>query len=103
MKRILFYLSLILSVTAWGQSTNIIQNIQLTAGGGTVNLPVGGYINLFRIYGNVTLTSNWTIQASGTPVNGQYYEFIYEANLDLNGNNLTVFGEALPENLEDKN
>ncbi len=74
----------------------------LTAGGGTINFSVDDYVDIYRLYssGAVTLTSNYTIQASGTPAKGMEYTFRYEANLDFNGNTLTIFGATVPTDLE---
>ena len=79
------------------------QIIILTAGGGTQNLPTTSPIDLYIIQGSATLTSNWTIQTSGgAPVEGMEYRFKYEADINLNGNNIIIFGETLPSTLSDK-
>ena len=82
--------------------TNNIQIITATSGGGTTSLPTYSAIAEYIIKGTVTLTSNWTIQPSGTPIAGMQYDFKYEATLDLNGNTLTIFGETFPIELQDK-
>lgn len=81
---------------------NNTQIITLTAGGGTENLDVYSPSNLYIIKGVATLTSNWTIQSSGTPVQGLQYDFKYEAEIDLDGNTITIFGKTLPATLADK-
>ena len=82
--------------------TNAIQLIPLTAGGGTVNLDVTSAISKYIIQGTATLTSNWTIQPSGTAVAGMQYDFKYEGDITLNGNTITIFGETMPETLVNK-
>lgn len=81
---------------------NNAQIITLTAGGGTINLPTVAPVTLYIIQGTATLTSNWTIQSSGTPVVGMLYSFRYEAEITPDGNTITVFGRSLPSTLYDK-
>ena len=82
--------------------TNAIQLIPLTAGGGTVNLDVTSAISKYIIQGTSTLTSNWTIQPLGTAVAGMQYDFKYEADITLNSNTITIFGETMREALVNK-
>jgi len=79
-------------------------NIELTAGGGTENLSVDDAIQQYRIYstGSVTLTSNWTIQSTGTVAAGMRYIYKYEADITLSGNTITIHGATMPEELVDK-
>lgn len=81
---------------------NLQEEIALTAGGGTVNLDVLSTSALYVITGTATLTSNWTIQPSGTPLIGTTFIFSYEANIDLDGNSITIFSKTLPPLLSDK-
>jgi hypothetical protein len=81
---------------------NTTQIITLTAGGGTENLDVLGQPSLYVVQGTATLTSNWTIQPTGTPLQGTEFVFRYEANIDLDGNTITVFGTTMPETVVDK-
>jgi hypothetical protein len=78
-------------------SLNTIQEIILTAGGGTVNLPTLSPVTSYIIQGVATLTSNWTIQPSGTAFVGMQYIFKISkySNINLNGNNLTVFSTGI--------
>ena len=78
------------------------EEITLTAGGGTLNLDTTLPVRFYIVKGTATLTSNWTIQPSGTAVEGMVYEFKYEADINLNGNTITLFGTAIPETLVDK-
>ena len=81
---------------------NNIQEIILTAGGGTENLAVSTPITLYIIKGTATLTSNWTIQPSGLPTIGTQFNFKYEAGINANGNTITVFGNTMPIELYTK-
>lgn len=71
--------------------------ITLTAGGGTENLPVTDPYGEYDIVGSPTLAGSWVIQASGSPVTNTKFIFNYEANVTLNGNNLTIFGLSLTD------
>jgi hypothetical protein len=82
--------------------TNNSQIITLTAGGGTQNLPTISPATLYIVQGTTTLTSNWTIQSSGTAVVGMQYNIKYEATIALDGNTITVFGTTMPSTLVDK-
>lgn len=84
---------------------NNTQDITLTAGGGTVNLDTSDNVNLYVIKGTATLTANWTIQPTDTNsilTVGTEYNFKYEANITLDGNDITIFGQTLPPHLADK-
>ena len=78
------------------------EELTLTAGGGTLNLDTTIPVRFYIVKGTATLTSNWTIQPSGTAIEGMVYEFKYEADIDLNGNTITLFGTTIPETLVDK-
>ena len=71
----------------------------LTAGGGTLSLPADSSYELYRLTGTATLSGNWTIQASGTPISGQVYNILYTANLVLGSNTLTIFGTSITSDL----
>jgi len=72
---------------------------ELIAGGGTINLPSIGNYDFYKFYGTHTLSSSWTIQASGTLRKGLTYNIIYEANLTLGANSLTIFGLTIPRDI----
>jgi hypothetical protein len=76
---------------------NLQQLITLTAGGGTVNLPVNGLSTVYTIDGVATLTSSWTIQSTGTPYQGTQYTFILSDALNVTGDNVTIFGRTLSQ------
>jgi hypothetical protein len=70
--------------------------IALTAGGGTINLEPGVATKYIKISGSpVTLSSSWTIQGTGTPIDGDEFVVYFDQEVTLNGNNVTVFGISL--------
>lgn len=83
----------------------VISKHQLTAGGGTINLDVTEYVDLYILYtsGSVTLTSPYTIQTTGTNQEGDFYKFYYNADLDFDSNAFTVMGVVMPEDIDDHN
>ena len=75
-----------------------VQDIELTAGGGTVSLDPNVDEGIIRITGSaVTLTSSWTIEGSGTPNEGDKFFIYIDQEVTLNGNNVTIFGIPLTE------
>lgn len=85
----------------------IINEQQLTPGGGTINISVDSEFTLIPLIGSATLTSSWTVQSSGTPKKGMKIVVAYDATLNFNGNTLTIFGlnipsfmQAIPFNVE---
>lgn len=74
----------------------------LTAGGGTANWSMSSLATLYVIQGTATLTSSWTIQPQGLPVLGTIFKIKYEAAINLSGNTITIFGQAMPETLVTK-
>ena len=83
----------------------VYQTEVLTAGGGTINLPVDGSaeIYVFTSSGTVALAGNWVIQPSGSPVIGTEFRIQYEASLTLGVNSLTIFGTSVPADLALRN
>lgn len=81
---------------------NLTDKLTITAGGGTINYPLKSPASLYIITGTAVLTSNWTLQPTGTPVEGMEFRFRYEADVILNGNTITIFGKELPSTLADK-
>jgi len=72
------------------------KDIELTAGGGTINLEPGVDEKYIRITGSaVTLTSSWTIQGTGTPKEGDTFIVYVDQQITLDGNNVTIFGIPL--------
>lgn len=82
-----------------------IKYINIIAAGGTELVAVDDGIDKYMIEstGSVTLTSNWSIAGSGTPRYGTTFTVQYFANITPNGNSLTFFGVAMPDNLANKN
>lgn len=83
----------------------VYQTEDLTAGGGTINLPADGSAETYVLTssGTVVLAGNWVVQASGTPVTGTEYRIQYEASLTLGLNTLTIFGTSIPADLALRN
>lgn len=81
------------------------KELEITAGGGSHNVDLSLPYSVYYIYtsGSVTLTSSWTISDSGTPQKGMEIHIRWRANVDLNGNSVTIFGWTLPSELSDKN
>jgi len=77
--------------------TEFVKDLALTAGGGTYNLNASDPASLYVVSGSATLASSWTIAAAGTPYEGQLLKVRYLADIDLDGNNITVFGTALTQ------
>lgn len=75
----------------------LVSTIEITAGGGTIDLNdyAGTQLFVFVTTGAVSLTSNLTIQDTGTNVEGKVWEILWKPNLDLNGNTLTIFGQSI--------
>ena len=51
---------------------------------------------LYYITGTETLTGNWQVSFSGTPVNGMHCVFIYQATVTLDGNDIIILGATMP-------
>ena len=69
----------------------------LTAGGGTINLTPGTDEGYQIITGSVTLSSSWTIQGAGSPIDGDTFIVDYRGTITASGNNVTIFGIALTD------
>lgn len=74
----------------------------LTAGGGTISLDVDAPLYLHTLTGTATLAASWAVQETGTVRLGQRFIIKYEAVIDLNGNNITIFGVTIPEGMSDQ-
>jgi hypothetical protein len=71
----------------------------IVAGGGTDTLDLSQdnqYGNII-IEGTATLSSNYTINTTGTPVLNQRFIFIYRANITLGSNTVTILGTSLTQ------
>jgi hypothetical protein len=69
----------------------------LTAGGGTINLTPGTSAGYQVITGSVTLSSSWTIQGAGSPIDGDTFFVDYRGTITASGNNITIFGISLTD------
>lgn len=83
-------------------TNNLIYEATLVAGGGTITLPVSDPYTKYVFDGSATLSSSYTIEPSGTPALGTEFTIYYNANLDLNSNDLTIFGANIIEDLATK-
>lgn len=70
----------------------------LTNGGGTINLIPGRNENYVILDGAPTLTSSWTIQSGGVPVDGDEFWIRYKATATVGVNTITIFGIQLSAN-----
>lgn len=70
-------------------------SIVLTAGGGTVNLVPGTDEEIQRVTGSPVLTSGWTIQGGGSPIDGDKFWIEYVATPTVGANTVTFFGQTL--------
>ena len=52
-----------------------------------------------RIAGTVTLSGNFNVSPSGTPVKNTSVKILWEASVTLSGNTITIFGETVPDEL----
>jgi hypothetical protein len=72
--------------------------ITILAAGGTVTLDATLTDESYTIDGSATLTSSWTLTSTGTPpVVGTRFLVFYEADINLNGNTITVFGRDMTQ------
>ena len=79
-----------------------IETFTVAAGGGTDNIVIGSGADLYRIEasGSVALTSGYTVAATGTPAKGDYARLHYVADLNFDGNTVTILGATMPADLE---
>jgi hypothetical protein len=56
-----------------------------------------------RIAGTVTLSGNFNVSPSGTPVKNTSVKILWEASVTLSGNSVVIFGETVPDQLSTKN
>jgi hypothetical protein len=52
-----------------------------------------------RITGTVTLSGNFNVSPSGTPIKNTSVKVLWEASVTLSGNTITIFGETVPDEL----
>lgn len=56
-----------------------------------------------RIAGTVTLSGNFNVSPSGTPVKNTSVKILWEASVTLSGNSVVIFGETVPNELAARN
>lgn len=97
MKKVFLLLFTVLSLVAFSQQSEVVKRIEITSGapGSVGDINVLGDVSFVDIYGTATLSTNWTIQAYGTPNYEMSLWAYYHADVNLNGNSLTIFGEEL--------
>ena len=78
------------------------ENQLIQAGSTAINLDLANYVDIYRFYtsGATTLLGGLTVGVTGTPDQGEYIEIVWEADLDFDGNTVTVLGTTIPEALE---
>ena len=76
---------------------NNFSDIELSSGGGTINLSLTEYVEVYNITGSGTLAGNYVIQANPahTPKKGMVLNFLYNATMTLATNNITICGQQL--------
>jgi hypothetical protein len=66
--------------------------------GGTLSLNIESLEKTVVLEGSGTLTSSYTVAPYGTAVSGMSLNILYTADMTLDGNNITIFGETLSDN-----
>jgi hypothetical protein len=75
---------------------NQVQTETITNGGGTFNLACGNSTTTRYVFsGTATLSSNWTIQPTGTPLQGMEFDIRWQSACTIGANSVTIFGTAL--------
>jgi hypothetical protein len=80
----------------------LIEEIEVLAGGATFNLDVDSPITQYNIIttGTVVVGTDNNINVSGTPVEGLTYTFYYDASVDSTSTaDVVIFGKDIPNNL----
>jgi len=96
-KLTLLILTLFISVFLIGQEIQGMKTIEISTGSTNI-LSLSSDVSLVYIVADdETLTSNFSIAAAGTPIEGSVFEFRYYGKLDLNGNFFTIFGQTITQ------
>lgn len=69
----------------------------MTNAGAAVTWAVDDFIGQYVLNGSDTLAASYTFAESGTPFAGLTYIVDYNAQMTLNGNNITIFGRQLTQ------
>lgn len=80
----------------------ITKELEITAGTGAISWDINEWVDTYHLHtpATITLTSSITITASATPDTGTEFLIYYGADLDFNGNTVSVFGTLIPEALQ---
>lgn len=76
---------------------NSIETYTMTNAGAAVTWAVTDPTVRYILNGSATLAGSYTFAESGTPVSGMVYIVDYNAQMTLNGNNITIFGRQLTQ------
>lgn len=76
---------------------NSIETYTMTNAGAAVTWAVTDPAVRYILNGSATLAGSYTFAESGTPVSGMVYIVDYNAQMTLNGNNITIFGRQLTQ------
>lgn len=76
---------------------NSIETYTMTNAGASVTWAVTDPTVRYILNGSATLAGSYTFAESGTPVSGMVYIVDYNAQMTLNGNNITIFGRQLTQ------
>lgn len=105
MKKLLItILFTLFSAYVFSQTMETFKSILIDNGspGDKVSLDVTDDINIIRLYGSPTLSTNWQFVASGSPEAGTKFYIINEAAVSLNSNTFSILGAIIPAELSDK-
>jgi hypothetical protein len=76
----------------------ITKTFTVVTGGGTDTITITDYINSYIVTSaTISLSSSYTINYSGSPTLGTILRFNYAADIDLNGNTVTILGRQLSQ------
>jgi len=88
------------TVDVTGRFYHGVTTTTVPAGGGTVSLNPA-LSKGFQVYnsgaGTITLTSDYTITATGTPIEGDEFFILWSGTVYPDGNTVTIFGETLTD------
>jgi hypothetical protein len=100
--RLFLIMIFLMPLIVLSQAYRPAETITLTAGGGTQNVSSSNYNENIFITGSATLVANWTIQPSGAFLYGHTVKFVYDADITLGGNSITIFGQTVSDYMADK-
>ena len=81
--------------------SNIFQIITIPTGGGSINIDCADGVTLYEVDStngaSVTLSGDYTIGYTGTPVEGTIAQFVYRGVVNLSGHQVTILGRSLTQ------